>query len=136
MREIVIASHGAFAEGALDSSAMIVGGEQEHVRTFRLRPGGSAADYAEELGREIEANQDTEYVILTDLYGASVCSAMLPLSRYPNVKVFSGMNLCLILEVLMCDPEPLTDETVEELIASAKEGIKCVKMEAEEEEDF
>lgn len=135
MREVIIASHGGFAEGALDSSTMIVG-EQEHVRTYRLRPGGSAADFADELREEVEKNPDVEYVILTDLYGASVCSAMIPLSVYPNVTVFSGMNLCLILEVLTSEPERLTDEKISGLVATAREGIQCVKMELGEQEDF
>ena len=135
MREVIIASHGGFAEGAFDSCRMIVG-EQEHVRTYRLCPGGSAADFAEELKGEIEKNPETEYVIPTDLYGASVCSAMIPLSIYPNVTVFSGMNLCMILEAVTDDSERLTEKRIAELIATAREGIQCVKMELGEKEDF
>lgn len=136
MREIVLASHGMFAEGAYDSADMIVGCGNTKVRTYRLCPGGTATDFADELQQEIVANPSTEYVILTDLYGASVCNAMLPLSTYPNVKVFAGMNLCMVLEIIMSDPEPLNEERIEELILSAKESIRCVKVENTETEDF
>lgn len=135
MREIVLASHGLFAEGAFDSVNMIVG-EQKHVRTYQLRPGENAADFAAELQKEIIQQPDTEYLILTDLYGASVCNAMLPLSSYPNVVVFTGMNLCMALEVIMSDAEPFTEEKIEELIETAQAGIKCVRVENTAQEDF
>lgn len=135
MRELILASHGMFAEGAFDSANMIVG-EQEHVRTYRLRPGGSATDFAEELRKEIVQRPHTEYVILTDLYGASVCNAMLPLSAYENVTVFTGMNLCMVLELMMSDAEPLSEERIEELVETAKAGIQCVRVENTDQEDF
>lgn len=136
MREIILASHGMFAEGAYDSANMIVGFAQTKVRTYRLLPGGSAADFAEELQKEIMEHPDIEYVVLTDLYGASVCNSMIPLSMYPNTKVFTGMNLCMVLEIIMSDPEPLSEERMKELVETAREGIRRVKAEITEQEDF
>lgn len=135
MRRVILASHGAFAEGAKESVSMIIG-EQQGVTTYHMHPGENAADFAEELRTEITADKDTEYLILTDLYGASVCSAMMQLGIYDNVRVFSGMNLCLILEILTGYPNQLTDADVEEILSVAKEGIRQVKMEKTEEEEF
>lgn len=43
MREVILASHGRFAEGIEDSVTMIIG-KQENLKTFGMRPG-------EECGR-------------------------------------------------------------------------------------
>lgn len=135
MRKVILASHGAFAEGAMESVSMIIG-EQENVTAYHMHPGENAADFAKELQKEILAGPDTEYLILTDLFGASVCSALMQLSVYENVHVFSGMNLCLILEILTSYPEPLTGQDIQEIIATARDGIRLVEMETAEQEEF
>ena len=83
MRKVILASHGRFAEGIEDSVNMIIG-KQENLETFGMRAGESAVDFAEKIKAEILENPDTEFVILTDLYGASVCTAMSLLSEYEN----------------------------------------------------
>lgn len=135
MRKVILASHGAFAEGALESVSMIIG-EQANVSAYHMHPGENAADYAEELKKEITVSPDTEYVILTDLYGASVCSALMQLNIYENVRVFSGMNLCMILELLTSYPDRLTDQDIEEILSAAKDGIKLAEIEKTEQEEF
>ena len=132
MREVILASHGRFVEGIEDSVTMIIG-KQENLKTFGMRPGESAADFAETIKKEILEKPDTEFVILTDLYGASVCTAMSFLSEYPNVKVFSGMNLGMVLDILTdTGIEANADAWVEE----ARTGIREVKIEITEQEDF
>lgn len=138
MRKIVLASHGDFATGLLSSVKMIVGELANGVASYGLYPGESAIDFSKLLENEIERNQNTEYVIITDLYGASVCSAMLSLCKYKNVIVISGLNINLVLELLLSYKEPLTDSSIEELIEKSRKGIKHVMLEnnCDEEEDF
>lgn len=135
MRKVFLASHGGLAMGAKTSIEMIIG-EQEYLKAYSLQPGGSAADFAAEIEQEILAEPENEFIILTDLYGASVCNAMMPLSAHENTKVFSGLNLGMALEVLTADPEPFTEEALEEIVADVRMGVQQVKMEAVEEEDF
>ncbi len=132
MREVILASHGRFAEGIEDSVTMIIG-KQENLKTFGMRPGESAADFAEVIKKEILEKPDTEFVILTDLYGASVCTAMSFLSEYPNVKVFSGMNLGMVLDILT---DTGTEANADAWVEEARTGIREVKIEITEQEDF
>ena len=132
MREVILASHGKFAEGIEDSVTMIIG-KQENLKTFGMRPGESAADFAEVIKKEILEKPDTEFVILTDLYGASVCAAMSFLSEYPNVKVFSGMNLGMVLDILT---DTGTEANADAWVEEARTGIREVKIEITEQEDF
>lgn len=134
MRKVILASHGDMAKGAGMSLEMILG-EQENLRTYGLYPGENPADYAARLEEEIRGEPETRFVIVTDLAGASVCNAMFPLSRYENVQVFTGFNLQFLLE-LVSGEEAMTPEETEELLGSARQGMRQVAFEMEEEEDF
>lgn len=52
------------------------------------------------IRKTISEDKECEYIILSDLYGASVCTAMLRLTNLHNVRLFSGMNLNMVLELL------------------------------------
>lgn len=136
MRKVILASHGDMAKGAGMSLEMILG-KQEGLRTYGLYPGENPTDYAAQLEEEIQGEPDTHFVIVTDLAGASVCNAMFPLSRYENVQVYTGFNLQFLLELIGGGDEALGREETGELLDSARQGLKQVIFELnEEEEDF
>ena len=134
-RQVILASHGEFSKGLRDSLKMILGQGAEHVRAYSLYPGELASDFKEELEKEINANRDTEFVILTDVFGGSVCNALMTLTVCENVKLFAGMNFNMAAEVLT-QGVPLTEKAVEEILDTSKEGIMQVVLKKEEEEDF
>ena len=134
-RQVILASHGEFSKGLRDSLKMILGEIAENVRAYSLYPGEIASDFKEEIEKEINDNKDTEFVILTDVFGGSVCNALMSLTIYENVKLFAGMNFNMAAEVLT-QSTPLTEKTVEEILDTAKEGVLHVVLKKEEEEDF
>ena len=133
-RQVILASHGEFSKGLRDSLKMILGELAEDVRAYSLYPGENAADFKTALENEIKDCKDTEFVILTDVFGGSVCKLM-TLSIYENVKVFAGMNFNMAAEVLT-SVVPLDESAVEEIVDTAREGITHVVLKNEEEEDF
>lgn len=135
MRKILLASHGDFSKGLLDSAKMIVGDLASCVTSYSLYPGESAAEYVKSIEDTVANDKETEYVILSDLYGASVCTAMLKLTIYPNVKLFSGMNLNMLLELLTRFSDLLSDEDVKQLVEESKAGVTHVTIEINEEEE-
>ncbi|EQF26132.1 PTS system fructose IIA component family protein [Clostridioides difficile CD160] len=135
MRKIILASHGEFSKGLLDSVKMIVGDLANCVSSYSLYPGQSASDFALELEKIIVEDKECEYIILSDLYGASVCTAMLRLTNLHNVNLFSGMNLNLVLELLTRFSDKLTAEDVEELVKESRMGIQSVTLQIKEEEE-
>lgn len=135
MRKIILASHGQFSKGLLDSAKMIVGDLANCITSYSLIPGESASDFAIELEKTISGDMDTEYVILSDLYGASVCTAMLRLTTLSNVRLFSGMNLNMILELLTRFSDKLNDEDIETLVQESRMGIQSVTLQINEEEE-
>lgn len=137
-RKIVIASHGKLASGIADTAQMILGGCADDFQVFELLPGGAATDFAEAVESQVKKNPDTEFVILTDIYQASVCTAMSALVKYPNVKVFAGMNLNLLFLVCTEYEEGISEENVEQLLQEARGGIRFIRpqMSETEEDDF
>ncbi|KPI51458.1 PTS mannose transporter subunit IIC [Clostridioides difficile] len=136
MRKIILASHGEFSKGLLDSVKMIVGDLANCVSSYSLYPGQSASDFALELEKIILEEKECEYIILSDLYGASVCTAMLRLTNLHNVNLFSGMNLNMVLELLTRFSDKLTTKDVEELVKESRMGIQSVTLQIKEEEVF
>lgn len=134
-RQVILASHGEFSKGLRDSLKMILGELAGDIRSYSLYSGEVASDFGEELGKEIRDNSDTEFVILTDVFGGSVCNALMTLTIYENVKLFAGMNFNMAAEVLT-QGIPLDEKAIEEVLGTAREGVMHVVLKEEEEEDF
>lgn len=134
-RKVILASHGEFSKGLKDSLKMILGELAEDVRAYSLYPGENAVDFKAALEKEVQDDKDTEFVILTDVFGGSVCNVLMTLSVYENVTVFAGMNFNMAVEALTAGI-PLDENAVQEIVNTAKEGITHVVLKREEEEEF
>ncbi|MDF9825403.1 PTS system mannose-specific IIA component [Breznakia sp. PF5-3] len=135
MKRMVIASHGEFANGIVNSLKMIAGSSADAIEVYTMKPGDLADEYAKELEKVIQKHPNDTYIILTDLYGASVCNAMLSLSIYKNVFVVSGVNLNLALALLL-ENSQIDESYLQSLIEESRKGMKIVSMQAIENEDF
>lgn len=60
---------------------------------------------------------------MTDIQGGSVHTALSELIQYPNVALFSGMNLPMALEVLTRSQNGIDESEFESLIDSSRMGI-------------
>ena len=123
MRKITIASHGEFAKGLKHSIALIVGNLADDINTFCLYPSQSPMDFKEQMEEEIKKHPENEYVFLCDIKGGSVHTVCSQLCRYDNVKVFSGTNMNLFLDLLLSSPETIMNEQKEILLKHARDGI-------------
>lgn len=140
LRNVILASHGALSKGMYDSVKMIAGENSvKNVVTFSLQPGECASDYAHKLQAEIEQHTNDEFVIISDVFGGSVHSALMQILTCDNVVLFCGMNMALVLEVVMLQ-KPLDAKERKRLCESGCEGIKCFTQESisvtQEQEDF
>ena len=137
-RKIIAASHGGLSEGIINTANMILGSVEIDLKSYCLVPGMNANEFAEDIKQAIEKEPDSEFIILTDLYGASVCTAMTGLLKYAGVRLFTGMNINMLLALCVEYPNRLSDDDVNKIIADAKEGIKAISVSdlAEDNEDF
>lgn len=123
LRKIIIASHGEFAKGLKNSLSMIVGELAEEIETFCLYPSESPMDFKEMMEKEIGQNGNTQYIFLCDIKGGSVHTALSQLCVYSNVRVFSGTNMNLVLDLLLSYQDGLDHEQADILLMNAKKGL-------------
>lgn len=139
MRKIIIATHGAMSLGVVDTMKMITGDLADAIETYSLNYGELASEYSLKLEEQIRNNGQDEYILCTDLFGASVCSAMIPLTKYENVHLFSGLNAAMILDLLLGYPEKLNERDIEQIINNARQNIRVINYKdvvLNETEDF
>lgn len=135
MSRVIFASHGGLSKGMKDSVSMIVGDLAKDVETYSLLPGENPEDYYQELYKQ--ANESNEQIlVLCDIKGGSVHTALSKLAVLDNVVVFSGMNMGLALDIVLRHAH-LSKEELQEIIENARDGITMMKeLNQVENEDF
>ncbi len=124
---IILASHGEFAEGILQSGAMIFG-EQENVKAITLMPSEGPEDVKAKMKTAIASfdNQD-EVLFLVDLWGGTPFNQANTLFEEHKEKwaIVAGLNLPMVIEAyasrLSMDS---AQEIAAHIIETAKEGVK------------
>lgn len=135
---MILASHGELSKGMLNSVQMIIGENTQQIETFSLYPGESAQDYAKQLIEEAGNHPDTEYIVITDIVGGSIHTALLQSAKLENIKLFSGMNMSLVLEIVLSNKEcEIDNDRIQNILDSGKEAIVyietiCDELEPEE----
>lgn len=125
MSRVIFASHGGLSKGMKDSVSMIVGDLAKDVETYSLLPGENPEDYYQELYKQ--ANESNEQIlVLCDIKGGSVHTALSKLAVLDNVVVFSGMNMGLALDIVLRHAH-LSEEELQEIIENARDGITMMK---------
>ena len=134
---MIFASHGGLSKGMKDSVSMIVGDLAKDVETYSLLPGQNPEDFYQELSKQAKES-DEQILVLCDIKGGSVHTALSKLAVLDNVMVFSGMNMGLALDAVMKSlGGEVSLEDATDLINAAKEGMTVMNgMSSEEDEDF
>lgn len=130
--QVILLSHNEFAQGIKKAVEMITGPKEE-VLSFGLMPG----DLPEAIINEVEALIDEKRltIILGDIAGGSICNAALRLTQRENVLLIAGMNLPMVMEIVLANPQ--TMEEINEIIATAQASMKQLTLPATlQEVDF
>ena len=124
---IILATHGEFAEGILQSGSMIFG-EQENVKAITLHPSDSPESLKERMQEAIATfdNQD-EVLFLVDLWGGTPFNQANNLcGEHSNWAIVAGLNLPMLIEAYS---SRFSIETAKEIAAAiiepAREGVKA-----------
>ena len=129
MKGIVIASHGAMAQGILETSKLFFG-EQEQMKAFCLQANDNPDEFVERLRRGI-ADVDTGdgVVVFCDMLFGSPCNCMLRILSEnvdnPKLDVICGVNLAMVLQILAVREN--SECSVQELLDAGNQGIADLK---------
>lgn len=102
MVNIILASHGKFAEGILQSAEMIFG-EQEELETVIFMPNEGPEDLKSKLDDAAESfGPNAEILIMVDLWGGSPFNqaSIIHEENPERTAIVSGLNLPMLLEAL------------------------------------
>ncbi|MFO8068374.1 MAG: PTS sugar transporter subunit IIB [Alkalibacterium sp.] len=96
---IILASHGVFAEGILQSGEMIVG-EQENVKAVTLLPSEGPDDIRRKMEEAIATFDSDEVLFLVDLWGGTPFNQANTLFEDHKDKwaIVAGLNLGMLIE--------------------------------------
>ena len=124
---IILASHGEFAEGILQSGAMIFG-EQENVKAVTLMPSEGPDDVKAKMQEAIASfdNQD-EVLFLVDLWGGTPFNQSNSLLEDHKDKwaIVAGMNLPMVIEAYASRfSMESAQEIATHILETAKDGVK------------
>ena len=123
---IILATHGEFAEGILQSGTMIFG-EQENVKAVTLHPSDSPDSLKERMLAAIATfDNQNEVLFLVDLWGGTPFNQANTLcGDNPNWAIVAGLNLPMLIEAYS---SRLSMDTAKEvaaaIIESAQDGIR------------
>ena len=102
-----------------------------------MLPGQNPEDFYQEVLKEAKES-DEQILILCDIKGGSVHTALSKLAVLDNVMVFSGMNMGLVLDAVMKGLNgKLELAEANDLIEAAKDGMTVMNgITSEDDEDF
>lgn len=128
MKRMLIAAHGAFAEGLFGALSLIMG-KRENITWINAfitdTPLETQIDqYAASLGKE------DQVIVVTDAFFGSVNQKLME-KKLNNSLMVTGANLPLVLElVTLLDADaPVSVKQLEETAAQAREQLMVVKTE-------
>ena len=135
---IILASHGEFASGILQSASMIFG-EQENVAAVTLMPSEGPEDIKKKMQDAVQGfdNQD-EVPFLVDLWGGTPFNQANSLfeEHKENWAIVAGMNLPMVIEAYASRfSMESAQEIATHILGTAKEGVKVKPEELEPEEE-
>lgn len=134
MRQVILASHGSLASGMLGTIEMILG-KQENLAAYSLNPDGQTADLLNRIKQKIKESQAEETIIVTDLIGGSVHTALTSLVGQTGIHLLSGMNLSLLLELLLLPAGELQGKQIYDCMTKGREAILYMNDEVKKYED-
>ena len=125
MRQFLIMSHGHMSYGMLSTVSMLAG-NNFNIDFLCAYVDGEDTDIKyklEEYLSKLDIND--EFIIFTDIFGDSVNNQAMNFLNDSRVKLISGVNLPLVIEVLQNsqDNSISIDEIIREAISASRESI-------------
>lgn len=98
---IILASHGPFAQGALECAQMLMG-QQQDIQVISVLVDSNIDNLRQQMAESYQSlNKGDGVIILVDIMGGTPCNlAGELLIQHGDVLLFSGFNIPVLLEVL------------------------------------
>lgn len=122
MRKFLVASHGHFAKGLVETVHYFTG-ERQDLEFMCLYLDDKDPDL--EIKKYIDLQkQEDEIIIFTDLLGGSVNAKFIKYIDRPHTHVITGSNVALVLEMLFLPEGYLENSLIEAMVKNSKDSIQ------------
>lgn len=125
---VLIITHGSFGKGLLDGIEVIMG-KQENIQVLGLNLGDNIEILKSEVEKIVREKQkeNKEVIIAVDLFGGSPFNIALYVMKNYDVKVITGINMPMLIELLLSINMYDIDELLKNIHKSAIDGIKVIE---------
>lgn len=125
MIKYLLASHGVFSEGTLSFLNIMIGKKNNIYTLAAFIDEHCLSDLVDQKIKEIGTYE--QLFIFCDLHGGSVEQELFRKTvSLPNVKIISGYNIPLLLDIMIKD-QVMTDEEIERSIHEANCAMVLLK---------
>ncbi len=124
---LLLVTHGQIGAELLDSArATFGGGLPMMCDSLSVSPDCEPDTLIADLQLLVDALADnTELLILTDLYGATPCNIAHHYAQHAKINIIAGVNLPMLIRVLNYSNSS-SDELINKAISGGREGILVV----------
>lgn len=121
----LIATHGEFSTGLINSLDLIIGNSKQ-IDFFKMTKDKSASDAESEVKQYLDQHKNEEMIVFTDLFGGSVANLFTQflLEDY-KFHLITGVNLPMVLSILLSSNNDI-EEIVQTGIEEGNNGIKYI----------
>ena len=121
--QLFLATHGRMASGMLSSIEILYGTKPKNLTVFDAYV--DEKKLSDEVNQFInKTNQNEIKVLMSDIYGGSVCQELIKYIEYENTFVITGTNLGILLSLLTWNGE-ITKEELNDIICENKK-LTCI----------
>lgn len=126
--EILLLTHGGWGSTLVEKLAMIIG-KVEGVSEVALNPLDSSEDFLQKVECKV-MEMPKHSLIITDIAGGTTSNVALSLSQKYQFQILSGLNSMMLIEAVMRQNQPFTEESVGEIREAALLSCQHLKLPA------
>lgn len=142
MKQLILVSHGSFADGLKTSLAMFAGDKIDQVMAVGLKNGADVDDLAVEFSRRLEEDNidsGTGLIVLADIIGGSplttVCNVLEKRGLLDGTVILGGMNLPMALNALVMKDVMSGDEFATTVLSEARNAVQEFRIGVSDDEE-
>ncbi|MCF2544745.1 PTS fructose transporter subunit IIA [Ligilactobacillus ruminis] len=142
MKQLILVSHGSFADGLKTSLAMFAGDKIDQVMAVGLKNGADVDDLAVEFSRRLEEDNidsGTGLIVLADIIGGSplttVCNVLEKRGLLDGAVILGGMNLPMALNALVMKDVMSGDEFATTVLSEARNAVQEFRIGVSDDEE-
>lgn len=124
--EILLLTHGGWGETLINKLTMIIG-QIKGVSEIALNPSDTPEYFLQKVEQKV-IKMPANSLIITDIVGGTTSNIALKLSQEYKINILSGLSAIMLIEAIMRQNNPFTDESIKEIKEAAIMNCQHLKV--------